>query len=121
MRRTILAAAVLVAFGTWLAAVPAPPPAAAQAGAPLPMRIGYQTNSDWLTIAARTHKLFEKAGLACDALEKDRMPSIKVFAEEAGIKGDWAATIYRWAEPQYPFSVVRDSPFLIRDELRKDG
>ena len=64
MKRTILAAAVLVALATWLAAVPATPPAAAQAGAPLPMRIGYQTNSDWLTIAARTHKLFEKAGLA---------------------------------------------------------
>jgi len=36
----------------------------AQTGAPLPIRIGYQTNADWLTIAARTLKLFEKAGLA---------------------------------------------------------
>lgn len=41
----------------------APELVCAQGGAPLPIRIGYQTNADWLTIAARNLKLFEKAGL----------------------------------------------------------
>jgi aliphatic sulfonates family ABC transporter substrate-binding protein len=57
-RRSLAALLVLVLA----VALPALTPA--QTGAPLPMRIGYQTNADWLTIAARNLKLFEKAGLA---------------------------------------------------------
>jgi aliphatic sulfonates family ABC transporter substrate-binding protein len=54
-----LARILLLAFA---ATAFAPSPASAQA--PLPIRIGYQANTDWLLLVARDLKLFEKAGLA---------------------------------------------------------
>jgi aliphatic sulfonates family ABC transporter substrate-binding protein len=54
----VLVVSLLLSVGSVFAASPA------SAQPPLPIRIGYQDNPDWLLFVARDMKLFEKAGLA---------------------------------------------------------
>lgn len=81
----------------------------------------YAMRRDWVRDNRETARRFLRALLmAFDALEKDRTAVVKAFAEEAGIKEAWSATIYeeagppkiyRWADPQYRYSVVKGSSF----------
>lgn len=81
----------------------------------------YVARREWLQANREAARRFVKAlVMAYDALEKDRTVAIKAFAEEAGIKEAWSTTvydeagppkIYRWADPAYRFSVVKESAF----------
>lgn len=62
MRRKSTVPLLMILFVLTAGAVIAHSPASAQT--PLPIRIGYQSNTDWLLFVARDLKLFEKAGLA---------------------------------------------------------
>ncbi len=57
-RAMVMIAACVLASGA-VSAAPLP-----DTSAPLPIRIGYQPNPDWLLFVAREERLFEKAGLA---------------------------------------------------------
>jgi aliphatic sulfonates family ABC transporter substrate-binding protein len=53
--------------------------------APLPIKIGYQENTDWLLLVARDLKLFEKAGLAPTFVKFVAGPPMIAAAKEKSI------------------------------------
>jgi taurine transport system substrate-binding protein len=61
LKRTV-SLLLMILFALTAGSVIAHSPASAQT--PLPIKIGYQSNTDWLLFVARDLKLFEKAGLA---------------------------------------------------------
>jgi aliphatic sulfonates family ABC transporter substrate-binding protein len=64
IRKSTVPLILTILFVLFVGSVFANPPAAAQTQTPLPIKIGYQSNTDWLLFVARDLKLFEKAGLA---------------------------------------------------------
>jgi aliphatic sulfonates family ABC transporter substrate-binding protein len=62
MCKSAVLSILMISFVLSVGSVPANPQASAQT--PLPIRIGYQTTTDWLLHVARDLKLFEKEGLA---------------------------------------------------------
>jgi len=60
-------------------------PPRTSADSPLPITIGYQTNSDWLLLVARDLKLFEKAGLAPTCVKFDAGPPMIAAAQSGNI------------------------------------
>lgn len=81
----------------------------------------YVGRREWIQTNREAARRFLRAlVMAFDALERDRSVAIKAFAEEAGIKEAWSATvydeagpprIYRWTDAKYQYSVMKGSPF----------
>ena len=57
----------------------------ALAQTPLPIRIGFQQTPDWLLLAARDLKLFEKAGLAPTYVKFDAWAPLIAAAQSKSI------------------------------------
>jgi len=84
----------------------------------------YSARRDWLRDNRETAVRFLRALLmAYGVLQKDPMVGVRALAGEMGIKEAWAETIYRdapapkiyeWANPQYNYSLVKDSVFQRR-------
>jgi aliphatic sulfonates family ABC transporter substrate-binding protein len=70
---------LVLSWGVVLAEPPAP------ARTPLPITIGYQSNTDWLLLVARELKLFEKAGLAPTFVKFVAGPPMIAAAKEKSI------------------------------------
>ena len=81
---------------------------------------GYAVRRDWLRDNRDTAVRYLRALLmAHDVVQKDPRIAIRALAQEAEIKEAWAASIYQdspppriyeWANPQYPYSLVKASP-----------
>ena len=82
--------------------------------------VGYNVRRDWLRDNRETAVRFLKALLmAHDVVQKDPKAAIRVVAREMDIKDVWAEAIYHdapppriseWANPRYPYSLVKASP-----------
>lgn len=79
LKSTLAALLALLLLG----AVHAAPPSAARG--PLPMTIGFQSNTDWLLLVARDLQLFERAGLRPNFVKFVAGPPMIAAAREQGI------------------------------------
>ena len=76
---------------------------------------------EWLRDNRETAVRFLRALImAYDALQKDHSAAVRAVAEEMGIEQEWAEQIYRdappprihlWADPRYPYSLVKGAAF----------
>jgi aliphatic sulfonates family ABC transporter substrate-binding protein len=82
-RKTTVPLLLIMLFVLSVGSVIAYSPASAQT--PLPIRIGYQSNTDWLLFLARDLKLFEKAGLAPTFVKFAAGPPMIAAAQEKSI------------------------------------
>ena len=81
---------------------------------------GYCVRRDWLRDNRDTAVRFLRALLmAHDVVQKDPKVAVRVMAQEIGIKDAWAEAIYQdapppriyeWANPRYPYSLVKAAP-----------
>ena len=83
MRLNRTAPLLLMLFALFAGSVIVHSPASAQTT--LPIRIGYQSNTDWLLFVARDLKLFEKAGLAPTFVKFDAGPPMIAAAQAKSI------------------------------------
>lgn len=83
MRRMSSVLLLIMMFVLPVGSIFASPPAPDQAQ--LPIKIGYQENTDWLLLVARDLKLFEKAGLAPTFVKFVAGPPMIAAAQEKSI------------------------------------
>lgn len=81
--KNTLAVLLILLLLPGLGAVQANPPSAARS--PLPMTIGFQSNTDWLLLVARDLHLFEKAGLRPAFVKFVAGPPMIAAAQEKSI------------------------------------